>query len=559
MPILTRGSGNRFEQVCAPKSVVPSTAGATSSVWRLVAEGYGRVTIRFLDDRLSRLEQLVREHATLNPGVGPETVAKETKRYLTAELKDSTRQVFEACARSRSYRDVEMRLVDSVAIDFEAIDAGLEKLALAQIAGTGVAETPAGNPTQTIADTRELFARTKSIAATISPLELQLRVAMALDTWGFDTLLSQPRSNETPIDELQGLVRTKLTNISDEEMAQFWARIGREFEPYRISLDPTLLPPDFLVVKQGDDLRDRVALYLVKVRPDVIRQMGERDVQGVPLNPIGIGSVLSWKSRPTHKWSTLEETLITALWRVAQFWKNHPSASQHEDSFFRQLSSILEVGPNSRLLDRDSEDEAELPQQDFRLVVHELRTLVRAVDEQSLLPSPLHDLLWRFKLALEVLNPDGRERFADKNEIYLQKVLCEYLVRAGAFAVGTKFGAAESDVVAKYGHDLMVIEAKRVTRKPTANDLAKWLVQLKNYMSQSPLRIRGVLVLFNLGDFLLDAEPGLRVAGNCSVLVINLLGLVPSALKQSHEIRVVDDPQRPFEVVTVSQAKPAHK
>jgi hypothetical protein len=219
------------------------------------------------------------------------------------------------------------------------------------------------------------------------------------------------------------------------------------------------------------------------------------------------------------------------------------------------LAGALGVPVKSRLLARgpDTDDEV-VPKGALRILVYELRTIARAQEETSSDLSPLEDLLWRFKLAVEVMNPEGMKKFANKGELDLQKVLCSHLLTFGALAIGTKFGQSESDVVVKKGRELMVVETKLVKTPPSAAYLAKAVVQLKKYMSQFPLAVRGALVVFNAGKFLLDAPLAMRVRGNCSVLVVNLGGVIPSGLTACYEIRDSRDDSEPFEVVRTAKS-----
>jgi hypothetical protein len=129
------------------------------------------------------------------------------------------------------------------------------------------------------------------------------------------------------------------------------------------------------------------------------------------------------------------------------------------------------------------------------------------------------------------------ERIQKKTELQLQKELAGFLIEHGYFAVGTRFGQVESDLVIFEGREPLVIEVKKYTHKkpPTAAAIMQALRQLQDYLDKHKGFQRGVLALFNLSERPIKA-PRLWIRGQYRVLGINLGKATSSKLKSTLEI-----------------------
>lgn len=141
------------------------------------------------------------------------------------------------------------------------------------------------------------------------------------------------------------------------------------------------------------------------------------------------------------------------------------------------------------------------------LILLESRKVVRASHAFSSHETPIEKALFQYKLGTEVMAPEIIEQMTKKNELSLQKELCKFLIEKGIYAMGTKFGRNETDLLAELPDEGFIIETKiyKESRRVRERVIKSNLVQLQSYMDQNPVHRKGVLVIYNFSSILITA------------------------------------------------------
>lgn len=384
-----------------------------------------------------------------------------------------------------------------------------------------------------------ILAESLEEAHALDELEVGLRLNMVGDSSYEKLLMSLPLDHELGA-KVEGALLLKLAFLPDADALDYWARLRNEVDPSRESSlkpDPDVAPVSFFNPGTAADVRQRIARYLARVRPVLVRRAFDGGQPSVPAGQAGIAQILSWTKLPsTHAWSTEERTIIRSVGRIAHFFSGDDKAT---------LATALRVPLGGYLVGGRAEEEAVRAFEGMKkasppddVLDRELVKLLRIADLRARTrEAPLERTLRAYKLGLEVMAQDLGKAMREHREERLQRELCRFLVERGVLAYGTKFGWSETDV---RGHDELgsaLIETKILKRLPSQADVNRWLTQLGSYMNQEqgPKAIRGVLVLYNFTPATISTPPAPLLA-KYDLIAVNLCPDPPSKRKASVEI-----------------------
>lgn len=450
---------------------------------------------------IERFEDL--EH--LLPLIPPELLREDLSRLVVS--------VLECVSKARNIEDLNRTLLARSHVDIDTLGQVadiLEKLDL-------------GGP-------HDLFP-----TRTLDALDLSIRLHFGSRAL-MDLMLcaAAAQADLTPV---ISLARQKLDLLDDYQVIDVWSDIQRELSPDRsnsMEIDADILPENWLRTTTIPETKEKIANYAVSLKPRLELAMFKAGRHWIPHDAPSLAVMLSWSaSAAAVRTSQFELDLASALARLRSYWLN--VLAQPRIDFDRALGlsdgeSFLDSkeyqGAASKITRADRNAE--------RLIIYELKKIIRAVDSFLTYESPVERALTQYKLGAEVMAPDNIKALSRKHELRLQKELCRFLLERGIFTVGTKFGRSETDLLANLPDEGYIIEAKvykntaRVSEKTIKSDL----VQLQSYMDQNPTRTRGILVIYNFSSTLISA-PRQWVAGRFWFLPINLQQKPPSGRNRS--------------------------
>ncbi len=336
------------------------------------------------------------------------------------------------------------------------------------------------------------------------------------------------------VPELIQLVRQKIALLAPIQVRVIWSWVQEELDPAAltpISDHTALLPPGWTQFADVDEARDKLACYVVELKPALLAEMARRGDTSVPMKVPDVSRMLSWKeATAVERMSEQEATLVTTIGRIGPLLKA---------LFARDESDVamgLGLDPESRIFKKErsifeSNQEQPLP---FASMCYELRKFIQVADFLISKEVPLETVLRQMKLGLEVVAQDISGDYGRRSELRLQREIARFLIEHGVYAVGTKFGRSETDFVIGEHADHYVIEVKKYGRGSaiTGRTVESALVQMQSYMDQPPTHPLGILVVFNFTDSLLIA-PLSWIRGRYKILVINLQQEPPSGRRKS--------------------------
>lgn len=473
-------------------------------------------------------------------------------QYVSERLRGVAAEVLRLVKLVADVPRLEQGARAAVTRDFALLDEHLAGLAsLDPGAYDKLEENEHGALSESLAAARRLVKDTQVQLPEIEPIEIGLHLELVVDraiTWSL-ALLRQPNATTGA---LGAAVARKLELLSDDECLRLWAKITAEVQPSvdpwsaRIPLDPTVIDRTFFLLGGSDSLRSLISRYLVEIRPRLVRAAGRAGQASFPFPPAAIAQVLCWTGNQTTL-SMREERLVSHIMLLSFLLAKRMGADRSD------LCGLLGLTADARLLNGQSERTA------TKLVPDTATTLVVLSECKSALSllaalasaarEPEIELLVRYKLAAEVGLPASRARFKGQREVALQRQLSAFLIEHGTFAVGTKFGPAETDLVAGNAFDPLVIEVKVFRNKPRPKAVHDAFVQACSYMDQAPLKSRGALVLFNLSDVPIVAPR--EFIARVAIVAINLAERTPSKRDEFIEVRAAERGQGLLEVLSV--------
>jgi hypothetical protein len=338
----------------------------------------------------------------------------------------------------------------------------------------------------------------------------------------------------TKIPDLVELVRAKLGLLVDTQVGVLWSVLQKELDPESMPsiTDHTgILKPGWLKYEGPDKARDKLAAYVVELKPKLLVEAAKQGHTAVPLRVPALVDVASWKSASAADRLTEQEVaLARCVGRLEGLMGSLPGRDAAD------LEMALGLLPQSRLLKQERpliETVGDQPPK-LRSVCYEIRKFVLLVDYLLTRHRPIQSLLHQFKLGLEVMAPDICSTYGQRSELQLQRELVRFLVERGTYGVGTKFGSYETDLVIGEHADHYVVEVKKFRSGDsiTEGKLKAAFVQLQSYMDEPPTHPLGMLLVFNFSDSLLVA-PRTWIRGRYWILVVNLQAQPPSGRKKS--------------------------
>jgi hypothetical protein len=321
--------------------------------------------------------------------------------------------------------------------------------------------------------------------------EIIFRLGLVGDSQMMELLVALPPTEPIRA-SLAARLLPKLDLLPDAKAFELWGRMRMEVDPSRetgIPLDPEVVSVDFFVLGEASTARSKVAEYLTRVRPLLLRSMFKtRD--RYPIGEFGIASILAWtNTAPTHQWSTAEQIAIRSLGRLSVCWGDDKE----------RLAAALRLPENGYFLGGRAEREAKqaLKESDVApdSIFDELVKLVQIAEQKRRQPEgAVERALVAYKLGKEVMGPSAGSR----RELDLQRDLLRFLVERDILAFGTKFGSSETDVRAHDELGALIVEAKVVQTLPSETAVSRWLGQLGQYMDQKhQVALRGALAIYN--------------------------------------------------------------
>ena len=374
-------------------------------------------------------------------------------------------------------------------------------------------------------------------------LEAGLRVQMAMDSLISRTLLCT--SDEALLASIVRRVNRKLATVSEGEILDLWSRVLRQFQESRwhghLPRDAAFIPERFFVPCDQSEMRERIAVFIGWLQERLRAKAAEQGHQAFPMGVPGVASVLTARAslvRPIQ-----DRRLAACLARICGLLGEGSVAR------FSQAAGLASDGwlatsdkHRKQLHSRMGTPSDESARSKLRMLLRLLDRLVLYLENYVSLEAPIDRALLQYRLGLEVTLPGSRKEVEGNNEIELQKRLCRFLLERGVYAVGTKFGQSEIDLLLKSGPATYVIETKIYRAAPTPARLRKDLAQLQTYMGQQPLAPRGVLLIYNLSERVIIADR-VWLQGRYHVLAINLPKEPPSATSQTFLVTHGDGPE----------------
>jgi hypothetical protein len=290
------------------------------------------------------------------------------------------------------------------------------------------------------------------------------------------------------------------------------------------------------------EIKDKIAEYLVTIKPRLRLAMLKAGRQAIAEDAPGLASVLtSFRSPVAPSLSRIELDVVMALKRLRGYW---------ESVFVRPGTEFdhalgLDAGASSSVKKEEPAAVSELAAAGNyaeRLIIYELKKIIRSLHAPAQDASALEKALTQYKLGIEIMSPENLKDLVRKDELRLQKELCKFLLERGIFALGIKFGRAETDLLAGVADEGTTIEAKvykdagRLSEKAIKGDF----VQLQSAMRQDPTQRRGVLVIYNFTPTRISA-PTEWINGRFWFLPINLQQQLPSSRNRALVIERTDD------------------
>ena len=478
---------------------------------------------------------------------------EDLERYQSRVPDDLFREDIEALVdevlsyvtKSINLTSLNMRLEAWAAPDIVSLRQGLEILSLAGLGGA----VPVSAETNLNCDEvlRELAQAIDRLAAnfrTMDDFDLALFVDLKLNLYFNEALICAAHAGA----DLEGLVKLALEKVavlSDEQLSLVWGRLRQELDSDRLPLKQdqvTILPSGFERFDSPDGVREKIAQYIVQLRPQLILANFRRGITEVSAEMIGLARILAWRSSmASETLSEQEQLLARSLARLVSILELFGREKAEVANLLRIPADCrIAKGPEFRKANAEYAKKGPSPQAIFL----ELRNVARIVDLLITYESPIERALRHYKLGLEVMTPEIIESFDEKGELYLQKELCKFLLERNIFAVGTKFGRSELDLLVDEATVSYVLETK-LFRSGVAlgpAQIKKSLVQLQSYLDQNPSSPRGILVIYNLTESLLTA-PQSWIQGRYWILPINLQAEPPSGRSRSLAIEPARDDQ----------------
>lgn len=460
--------------------------------------------------------------------------------WIDEDVEEVVLEAAEFLRRALDVPELEAQLVTRSQIDRDALDEVVR--ALEAVAAEDPGQFELKLPDGTELAWRDRLESLRNLVdslgqpESLEEIEVGLRLSLVGDA-ALEKLMIALAADHSVRALVQERLTAKLTLLGDQEALDYWARLRAEVDPSREShlpTDTTIAERAFFDLGDAGTVRPRIAAYLARVRPLLIREALLRGQTRVPAGQAGLAVILSWTSHPSTKaWSTRQRIAIRSLGRIALAWSGDKdelaqALGVSSDGFF--IGGRAEQEAKRALGRRESQgpDETDL----LAEVVKLLKIAEREVGTPD---SPVERALRAYKLGLEVVAGDIQASHSKLNELRLQRELCRFLVERHIPAYGTQFGWSEVDLRTEDALGAVLIEAKKITKVPSEADINRWLTQLGSYLDQEHRALRGVLAIYNFSPAPILA-PATAIRLKYLVIAVNLCPTSPSKRRAAIEI-----------------------
>jgi hypothetical protein len=458
--------------------------------------------------------------------------------------------------------ELEARAAAQAAVDVDTLDRAVRQVRdvpLDQDILDRFAQYEGGNPATWGQRLDESMGQLRERGSAMSDFERAVVLDMLLDK-AFLNFLIAAKGADPIEDDLESEVQRKLRLVPDDVLATAWQLVQTEFSESRVvhfPRDAEILPSDFFKPRDTTEMRARIARYLVRYRPELIRRRIRTGEQSFPWEAPSIVRILGlMDSQAAEELSVRDLQLLRSLARVGVLWQRtlQQSVQRYFSAIGVSAKGRIAAGPDAQDLIQKLDSAKNVKQ--LHLLVLEISTLIRLLGAIVTYERPIELPLRQYKLGIELFAPANHGEYDKRGELELQKELCRYLIDAGIFSVGTKFGPSEVDLLAETREELFVIECKKFNRRPSENQLQSAFVQLSSYMDQAPTFRRGVLVIYNLSDTLIQA-PRTWLWDRYWVVAINIMEQSPS--KRENSIRIDEGTDGRAELLIMGQPRRSRK
>lgn len=458
---------------------------------------------------------------------------KLTMDMLVPDLTSMIAIVMSYLAKSIDMNELESRLASLSSVDESSLEKLIEE-AKEIVAGSSVIniKTRVIDPKQSII---ELEGFIKNLV-TRTPLLKREDVALQMSFVGnhmLDEILFCAVNSGISVDSIKELVRNKIKMFSEDLINTIWGMIVGETDANRLMppvvIDPSIMNQDFLKFEDIERSKEKIVDYIVELKPKLIVSMFNNNVYQYPTTAPGSLRIISSVGDDVlSSISDRDVMLGNSISRLACAW---------QEVLFKDMVAVADligISKEGLLLNGPNFQEArKLVPADKKkilpLVFLELKRVVHVIDSIIAGEKPVEKNLWQYKLGLEVMLPDIVEEIKKKNELKLQKELCKFLIERGIYAVGTKFGRSQTDLLTVDDELSYIIEAKVYNTDDTLNEnsLIGNIAQLQSYMDQYPQECKGVIAIYNMTGWLIET-PRRWIRQKYWILPINLQAQPPS-------------------------------
>jgi len=390
------------------------------------------------------------------------------------------------------------------------------------------------DPTSLLRDYRSFVQQLREDSIRLSSPNLGLRLDFG--SHSLTDLLICAAATNVDLPEIVDMVKVKLNLLDDDQIIRIWSRIQTEFSPDRscsMEVRPGSLPANWLKTVDISHTKQKIADYLVSLKWRLAVEMFQAGRYTIPSETPSLAQILAISAAAAAVPLTqIELEIARGMARLYFYWSR--ILNQTSSDFLRTTglsqptfldSHEYQAVPATTSLPRAGSE---------ILILLELRKVVRASHSFASHETPIEKALFQYKLGTEVMAPEIIEQMTKKNELSLQKELCKFLIERGIYAMGTKFGRSETDLLAELPDEGFIIETKiyKESKRVGVRVIKSNLVQLQSYMDQNPVHRKGVLVIYNFSSVLITA-PRRWIAGRFWFLPINLQKQPPSGRDRS--------------------------
>jgi hypothetical protein len=466
---------------------------------------------------------------------------------LRQDLKSIIAEVVSYIARNISVNELESRLTVLSSVDVGNLKLLIEKAkAIAKNCSPINLQSTNINPAQLITQLEEFVSEIELKAPLLKAEDVVLYIDM-VGSHILDNILSCAVASNKSVDGIKEMVRKKLSKVDEDVINVIWNRIVREFDEGRglqpMVRDESVMSKEFLASDDVSRTREKIAEYVVELKPKLIVSMFGKNIFQYPVEvPGSLRIIASLDAELVLSIADWEIMLGKSISRLACIWDD----VLYQD--LKDLAGTLGLTKDGRLLNGPDYKEASKhispgnTKQSYQLAFLELRKILRIADSIISGDSPVEKVLWQYKLGLEVMTPEIIEEIDKKRELLLQKELCKFLIEHSIYAVGTQFGRSQTDLSVEGTTDSYIVETKVYRKSDRLNErsLRKDVSQLQSYMDQYPRKIKGILAIYNMTEYLLET-PRRWLHQRFWILPINLQYQPPSGRDKTMAVEESDD------------------